>query len=43
MPNALFLYLQNLRRKEERKGKEKAREIAQRSEKVKDLKEEIGG
>ena len=43
MPNALILYLQNQRRKAQRKGKEKARETAQRSEKVASLKEEIGG
>lgn len=43
MPNALILYLQNKRRKAQREGAEKARETAQRSEKVASLKEEIGG
>ena len=38
-----FIYLQNKRRKAQREGAEKARETAQRSEKVKSLKEEIGG
>ena len=43
MPNAIILYFQNKRRKAERERAEKARETAQRSEKVKSLKEEIGG
>ena len=33
MNNALIVYLQNIRRKAQRKGKEEAREAAQRSEK----------
>jgi hypothetical protein len=31
--NALIVYLQNIRRKAQREGKEKAREAAQRTEK----------
>ena len=33
MNNALIVYLQNLKRKAQRKGKEEAREAAQRTEK----------
>ena len=33
MNNALIVYLQDIRRKAQRKGKEEAREAAQRSEK----------
>lgn len=40
MDNAILKYFQNKRRKEERERAEKARELAQRSEKVKSLKEE---
>lgn len=40
MENALFKHLQNKRRQAERQGKEQARETTQRSEKVKNLKEE---
>ena len=40
MDNAILLYFQNKRRKEERERTEKARERTQRSEKVKSLKEE---
>jgi len=36
MNNAFIVYLQNLRRKAQRKGKEEAREAAQRSEKKED-------
>ncbi|QBP05841.1 hypothetical protein [Synechococcus phage S-B28] len=40
MDNAILKYFQNKRRKEERERAEKARELTQRSEKVKSLKEE---
>jgi len=33
MTNAFIVYLQNIRRKAQRKGKEEAREAAQRTEK----------
>ena len=36
MNNAFIVYLQNLRRKAQRKGKEEAREAAQRSQKKED-------
>lgn len=41
MDNAILQYFQDKRRKAERERAEKARELTQRSEKVKDLKEEI--
>lgn len=43
MKNAFIVYLENLRRREEKKRKEQTREKAQRSEKVASLKEEVGG
>ena len=41
MDNAILHYFQNKRRQAERERAEKTRELTQRSEKVKSLKEEI--
>lgn len=41
MDNAILKYFQDKRRKAERERAEKARELMQRSEKVKSLKEEM--
>jgi len=41
MDNAILHYFQNKRRQAERERAEKARELTQRSEKVKSLKEEM--